>query len=156
MKDNKHFRFDQINRAMERLSNNKDFVDFLGQNPQTVVKEELFVLKKNGEFLAIPQNGNTPQKGIFYIDSFYGQDCFSYDKKSTSTYWILAGKGEFTIAGIKRKVKAGDKVVIPNNTIFYYCGDMQLVEKMEPNFEEGNVVQVGDLIDYQTDGSELL
>lgn len=154
MKDRKHFRIEQINRAIEKFSNDKDFVNFLGQHRQSIVQEELIVIQKNGEFLAIPQQGNTKEKGIFYIDSFYGQDSFSYDKKSTSTYWVLAGEGEFTIAGIKRKVKAGDKVIVPNNTIFYYSGDMQLVERMEPNFEEGNVVQVGESIVYNAEEGE--
>ena len=154
MKDRKHFRIEQINRAIEKFSNDKDFVNFLGQHRQSIVQEGLIVIQKNGEFLAIPQQGNTKEKGIFYIDSFYGQDCFSYDKKSTSTYWVLAGTGEFTINGVKRRVKAGDVVVVPNNTTFYYCGDMQLVEKMEPNFEEGNVVQVGEPIVYNVEESE--
>ena len=65
MKDSKHFRFEQINRAIEKFSNDKDFVNFLGQHRQSIVQEELIVIQKNGEFLAIPQQGNTKEKGIY-------------------------------------------------------------------------------------------
>ena len=145
----KKFRLSKINRELEKLAYNKDFLEFLGKAPEKQLQDGLIIIQKNGEFLAIPQ-GNTKAKGIFYIDSFYGQDGYSYDKKSTSTYWVLSGSGEFTVNGVKRRVKAGDMIVVPDNTIFYYSGDMQLVEKMEPNFEDGNVVQVGDPIIYPT------
>ena len=40
------------------------------------------------------------------------------------------------------KVRAGDVVTIPPNTVFYYKGKMKLIEKMTPNFQAENVVEV--------------
>ena len=89
--------------------------------------------------------GNTEKKGYFFIDSTYGQEAYTYDKKSTSTYFILDGEGVFELDGKRFAVKAGDVVTVPKNTVFYYSGKMKMIERMVPNFNEKNIIVVKEL-----------
>lgn len=56
-----------------------------------------FITKK-GETLIIPP-GNDEKRGYFFIDCTQGQDAYTYDKRSTSTYYVLDGSGVFEIGG---------------------------------------------------------
>ncbi|HLN18548.1 MAG TPA: cupin domain-containing protein [Patescibacteria group bacterium] len=58
-----------------------------------------------------------------------------YNKKSTLTYYVLEGKGEFYLNGEKVKVKATDVVSIPPKTKTYYLGKMRLILITTPAWE---------------------
>lgn len=123
--------------------NNRNFQSFYG-DIKLLLEDSCFFIPRKGETLVIPPD-NTSQKGLFYIDCNLGQDAYTYDKQSTSTYFILDGSGCFDINGKLLNVSKGDIVTIPPNTIFYYSGKMKLIEKMEPNFKEENIVVVKDV-----------
>lgn len=48
-------------------------------------------------FIAPP--GNDEKRGYFFIDCTKGQDAYTYDTGSTSTYYVLEGEGIFEIGG---------------------------------------------------------
>ena len=119
------------------------------------LQEECIFIEKAGETLVILP-GNNDKKGIFFIDTTFGQDNITFDKKSTSTYHVVGGKGKYffkSVVSDKYTVKDvstmdGDNViVIPPFTEFYYESDpsdpLKLIEVMEPNFKEENVVVIG-------------
>ena len=127
---------------IEDLSKEVNFQKFYNKKNIPLEDASIFISKK-GETLIIPP-GNTPEKGYFFIDCTLGQDAYTYDKGSTSTYYVLEGNGVFEIGGTvterngekvivgaeRRIVSKGDIIVIPKNTIFYYSGNMKLIEKM--------------------------
>lgn len=139
-----YFRLRSFYDKMLELKQDERFCAFLGGFIQMPLVDETMTFEKKGETLTILP-GNTEKKGLFFIDSSLGQDAYTYDKKSTSTYYVLDGDGEFDINGNKLSVKTGDIVTIPPNTIFYYKGKMKLIEKMTPNFQAENVVVVKDV-----------
>lgn len=103
--------------------------------------EETKTLDMEGESLTILP-GNSKKRGLYIIDSVFGKDAFTYDTKSTSSYWVLDGEGKFNINGQIVKVKKGDIVKIPPNTVFHYKGQMKLIQKIQPNYDKDNVVEV--------------
>lgn len=136
-----YFRLRYFYDKMLELKSDVKFHAFFGGHIDMPIVEDTVTFEKSGESLTILP-GNTDKRGMFLIDCSLGQDAYAYDKKSTSTYYILDGEGEFDINGKIQKVKKGDVVIIPPNTTFYYKGKMQLIEKMTPNFQEENVVVV--------------
>ena len=84
--------------------------------------------------LMIPNVGNTPEHGEFFINSIKGHYCYSYSDTSTHTYHILEGNGIFIIDGKEMPVKPGDTITIEPPKEYTYIGRMILVEEMEPNF----------------------
>lgn len=128
---------------MEPLRGTAEFQKFYGKLTLPMEDNTMFI-EKRGETLIIPA-GNTEKKGYFFIDSTYGQEAYTYDKKSTSTYFILDGEGVFELDGKRFAVKAGDVVTVPKNTVFYYSGKMKMIERMVPNFNEKNIVVVKEL-----------
>lgn len=135
----------------------KNFNSFLGDRKTTMpLEQECIFIDKPGETLVILP-GNTEKRGMFFIDaSKGGQDRITHDCKSQSTYFVTSGKGTFYTKSKsnssfeKRVVKAGDSIVIPPNTIFYYEAEndengepFQLMEEMKPNFSQENIVDHG-------------
>ncbi len=132
---------------MEPLKGTPEFQKFFGNLTLPLEDESIFI-EKRGETLIIP-SGNTDKKGYFFIDCQYGQEAYTYDKESTSTYWILEGSGVFEVDGKRFEVNAGDVVTVPKNTTFYYSGQMKMIERMVPNYKEQNVVVVKELSDEE-------
>ena len=110
-------------------------------NKRLRITEGVNAIPRRGTTLLIPQDNNS-DLGYFFIDSFKGHDFYSYDKESTSTYFILDGTGIFEIDGVESPVSTGDIITVPNKHIFYYSGKMKMIERMTPNFKEDNVVVV--------------
>ena len=57
---------------------------------------------------------------IYYIDVEKGHDTFIVSKKITRTYYILSGKGYFSIAGRRYDVNPGMLVEVPTGTEWLY------------------------------------
>ena len=55
--------------------------------------------------------------------------------KSDRLYFIIEGRGEFTVNGRQMKVKPGDVVVIPKNTPYDYKGKMKVLLVDSPAFD---------------------
>jgi mannose-6-phosphate isomerase-like protein (cupin superfamily) len=80
--------------------------------------------------------------GLVYIDVKAGHFEEFFHKKSTFTYYVLEGKGEFYLNGKKIKVKATDVVTIPPKTKIYYLGKMKLILITTPAWEYKHEVHV--------------
>ena len=121
-----------------------------------ITKEKLVEMGKdmffddNGAFqLMIPNVGNTPERGEFFINAIKGHYCYSHSTASTHTYHVLEGTGVFIIDGEENPVKPGDTITIEPPKEFTYMGRMLLVEVMEPNFVQGNEIE-GEKVDYDS------
>jgi len=140
-KYNDYFRLRIFYNHIDKLKSDLKFHAFFGNHIYMPIVDDTQTIEKSGESVtSLPIN--TDKKGLYLVDSVFGRDAYTYDKKSTSIYWVLEGSGEFEIEGKILAVKAGDIVKIPPNTTFYYKGKMRLIEKVEPNIQSENVVVV--------------
>jgi mannose-6-phosphate isomerase-like protein (cupin superfamily) len=62
--------------------------------------------------------------------------------KSNRVYFVIDGKGEFTVNDEKVKVRTGDVVVIPKGTPYDYSGHMKLLLVDSPAFDPGADVKL--------------
>ena len=75
---------------------------------------------------------------ILYIDVEKGHDTFIVSKKIARVYYILDGKGYFTIGGRKYDVNAGMLVEVPPKVEYSYSGKMKLLAVSKPRWFSGN------------------
>lgn len=75
---------------------------------------------------------------VYFIDSAQGHDTFIISKKCTHIYYILFGKGFFTINKKKYRVKKDDLVEVPPKIEYTYSGKMKIILIMNPPWFTGN------------------
>jgi mannose-6-phosphate isomerase-like protein (cupin superfamily) len=75
---------------------------------------------------------------IYYIEVEKGHDFFMISKKITRTYYILSGRGYFTIADQKYEVRAGMLVEVPPKVEYCYSGKMTMIGISKPRWFGGN------------------
>lgn len=75
---------------------------------------------------------------ISIIDSEKGHDTFIISKKCTHVYYILKGRGFFTINGKKYKVGMNYLVEVPPKVEYTYTGKMKIILIMNPPWFAGN------------------
>jgi len=75
---------------------------------------------------------------ISFVESEKGHDTFIISKNITHTYYILEGRGFFTIEGQRYEVGHGVLVEIPPKTEFSYTGKMKILLVMNPPFYKGH------------------
>jgi SAM-dependent methyltransferase/quercetin dioxygenase-like cupin family protein len=75
---------------------------------------------------------------IYYIDVDKGHDTFIVSKKITRVYYILSGKGHFTIDERKFDVSPGMLVEVPPKVEYSYSGKMKLLALSTPRWFDGN------------------
>jgi chemotaxis methyl-accepting protein methylase len=75
---------------------------------------------------------------IIYVDAQRGHDKFILSKRITRIYYILSGRGHFTIADRKYDVSAGMLVEIPPKVEYCYSGRMKLIVLSTPRWFGGN------------------
>jgi mannose-6-phosphate isomerase-like protein (cupin superfamily) len=75
---------------------------------------------------------------ICFIDVKKGHDTFMISKRITRTYYILDGRGYFTIDNQKFDVKPGMLVEVPPKVEYSYSGTMKLLLIARPRWFEGN------------------
>lgn len=80
--------------------------------------------------------------GLVYINCKAGHFEEFYNKKSTLTYYVLEGKGEFYLNSEKIRVRATDVVTISPKTKVYYLGKMKLILITTPAWEYKDEVHV--------------
>jgi quercetin dioxygenase-like cupin family protein len=85
---------------------------------------------------------NNKKIGLVYINVKAGHFEEFYNKKSTLTYYVLEGKGEFYLNGQATKVKATDVITISPRTKIYYLGKMKLILITTPAWEYKHEVHV--------------
>ncbi len=62
--------------------------------------------------------------------------------KCNRLYFVISGKGEFTINDETTKCKKDDAIIIPKNTPYDYRGKMKLLLVDAPAFELGTDVKL--------------
>ncbi len=75
---------------------------------------------------------------IYFLDVERGHDTFVISKKITRIYYIIEGKGYFTIENQKYDVEPGILVEIPPNVEYSYSGAMKLLLIGNPRWFRGN------------------
>jgi mannose-6-phosphate isomerase-like protein (cupin superfamily) len=75
---------------------------------------------------------------IHFVDVEKGHDTFFISKRLTRIYYILEGKGYFTIENKKYDVESGILVEVPPNVEYSYSGTMKLILIGNPRWFKGN------------------
>ncbi len=75
---------------------------------------------------------------IYFIDVEKGHDTYIISKKITRIYYILEGKGFFTIENQKYDVTPGMLVEVPPNVEYSYTGTLKLILISNPRWFDGN------------------
>jgi mannose-6-phosphate isomerase-like protein (cupin superfamily) len=75
---------------------------------------------------------------IHFVDVEKGHDTFFISKRLTRIYFILEGKGYFTIENKKYDVESGILVEVPPNVEYSYSGTMKLILIGNPRWFKGN------------------
>ena len=78
------------------------------------------------------------QLEICFIEVEKGHDTFMISKRITRIYYILEGKGYFTIENEKYDVEPGMLVEVPPKVEYSYSGTMRLLLISKPRWFEGN------------------
>jgi mannose-6-phosphate isomerase-like protein (cupin superfamily) len=74
--------------------------------------------------------------GIIRMDVEHGHETTIIERLSDFIYYILVGKGYFSINNIKETCKRGDLVIIPAGTPFTYKGKLQMLLICIPPWKE--------------------
>jgi len=141
----------KFRELLKENRNNPEFEKFFKGGDITPLNENSLRVEGTGSTLLLPPVACDDQQMV-YIDCKIGKGNVSSDKKSTSTYFILDGIGEFYINEQKRKVKPGDIIVVKPGEKCYYEGTMHIIEKMEPRFEPENVT-IFEEVEYENRNS---
>ena len=75
---------------------------------------------------------------IHFVDVVKGHDTFFISKRLTRLYYVLEGKGYFTIENQKYDVEPGMLVEVPPNIEYSYSGSMKLLLIGNPRWFKGN------------------
>jgi mannose-6-phosphate isomerase-like protein (cupin superfamily) len=75
---------------------------------------------------------------IYILDVRTGHDTFIISKKLYRIYYILEGRGYFTIEDQKYNVEAGTLVEVPPGVEYTYSGTMSAILISTPRWFEGN------------------
>jgi mannose-6-phosphate isomerase-like protein (cupin superfamily) len=102
----------------------------------TIPSSPSFVLKGLKGYQFEPLNNQ--ELDIYFIDVEKGHDTFIISKKIARTYYVLEGKGYFTIDNQKHDVEPGILVEVPPNLEYSYSGTMKLLLISNPRWFRGN------------------
>ena len=94
--------------------------------------EKVNLINRNDAFYLGLVNGSSES----FIKSIIGHDCVCMDDVSTHTYYVIDGFGDFEIDGKTYGVGPNSVVTIPPGKEFTYCGNMTMILKMDPPFNE--------------------
>jgi mannose-6-phosphate isomerase-like protein (cupin superfamily)/SAM-dependent methyltransferase len=75
---------------------------------------------------------------VYYIEVQKGHDTFMVSAKITRTYYVLMGRGYFTIADRRYDVSPGMLVEVPPGVEYSYSGEMKLIAVSKPRWFDGN------------------
>ena len=75
---------------------------------------------------------------LYHIDVIQGHDTFLISKALTRIYFVLEGRGYFTIANEHHDVTAGMVVEVPPQVEYSYSGTMKLILISYPRWFQGN------------------
>ncbi len=99
-------------------------------------KEDAVTVEKNGVKMRIYNNkGQCAQAAVVYQETETGHAEEFLHKKSFFVFYIIEGKGTWFIEDKSYDVQAGDALIIPPNTRFYYRGNLKQVCVTSPSWE---------------------
>jgi SAM-dependent methyltransferase len=75
---------------------------------------------------------------VYYVEVEKGHDVFMISKRIVRVYYILSGRGSFTIDGQKYDVSSGMLVEVPPKVEYCYSGKMTLIVLSRPRWFSGN------------------
>ena len=75
---------------------------------------------------------------LYFVDVEKGHDTFIISKTITRIYYILEGKGYFTIENQIYNVEPGMRIEVPPNVEYSYSGTMKLILISNPRWYKGN------------------
>ncbi len=78
---------------------------------------------------------------IHFLDVLTGHDSFVISKQLTRVYYILEGRGNFTIDNTEYAVEPGVLVEVPPKTEYSYSGTMKIILISHPRWFKGNEVE---------------
>lgn len=81
---------------------------------------------------------------IKYIDCFKGHDQYCKDTESSLIYYVLEGRGKFSINNEIYNVEKGNVIEVPPDTEFVYAGNMKLILVMVPGYKPENNIEIRD------------
>jgi mannose-6-phosphate isomerase-like protein (cupin superfamily) len=91
-------------------------------------KQDAFTVEKNGVKMRIyNSNEQCPQAAVVYQETEKGHSEEFLHKESYFIFYIIEGSGTWFIEDQPYEVSAGDVVIIPPNTRFYYRGKLRQV-----------------------------
>jgi len=100
---------------------------------------------------------------VYYVEVEKGHDVFMISKRIARVYYILSGRGSFTIDGQKYDVSPGMLVEVPPKVEYCYSGKMTLIVLARPRWFSGNDTftkwnpdVIGREADFVPDGSSWL
>ena len=76
-----------------------------------------------------------PEASVVYQETQHGHLEEFYHTKSNFIYYIIEGKGIWFIEDVPYEVSAGDMVIVPPNTRFYYKGSLKQICITSPTWE---------------------
>lgn len=88
---------------------------------------------------------NNEAIGLVYENTRTGHFEEFYHKKSTFTWYILEGRGNFYLNDKKTGVKATDVIIAPPHTRIYYVGKMKMLLITTPAWQPQHEVHVRDI-----------
>jgi chemotaxis methyl-accepting protein methylase len=75
---------------------------------------------------------------VYYLDVRHGHDTFIVSKTVGRVYYVLTGRGYFTINGDKYTVEPGNLIDVPPKVEYSYSGSMKLLCFSKPQWFRGN------------------
>lgn len=99
------------------------------------------LIEKNGVQMRIYNSKEQcTQAAVVYQETKFGHSEEFLHKKSYFIFYIIEGTGTWFIEDVPHDVKAGNVVIVPPNTRFYYKGSLKQVcitsPAWEPEFEQ--------------------
>ena len=74
-----------------------------------------------------PKVSDSQKSHFLVIETEKGHETKILEKECDFYYFILEGKGQFEIDGVKEKCEKGDLVVIPKGKAFQYFGKLKML-----------------------------
>ena len=75
---------------------------------------------------------------VYLIESEKGHDTFTASRWWTRLYYVIEGRGYFTISDRRYDVRPGELVEVPPGIEYSYSGKMKLVVISRPRYRAGN------------------
>jgi mannose-6-phosphate isomerase-like protein (cupin superfamily) len=109
-------------------------------------KQDAITVEKQGVKMRIYNSKDQcPQAAVVYQETEKGHSEEFLHKKSYFIFYIIEGSGTWYLEDKPQDVSAGDVVIIPPNTRFYYRGKLKQVCVTSPAWEPEGEQHIRDI-----------